>query len=85
MEFGLGVSSLANCNGTAKIGLGFGAGQNLTTGDFNIDIGNAGVAGEARTIRIGNQASRTGTYIAGINGTTIPGGKGVVIDANAWA
>jgi hypothetical protein len=78
----VGATSLSNCNGSGNIALGFGAGQNLTTGDFNIDIGNNGVAGEARTIRIGNQASQTATYIAGINGTTIPGGNGVVIDAN---
>jgi len=77
----LGVGSLGDCNGTANIGLGFGAGQNLTTGDFNIDIGNAGVAGEARTIRIGDQSAQGATYIAGINGTTIPRGTGVLIDA----
>ena len=61
--------------------MGFGAGQNLTTGDFNIDIGNNGVGGEARTIRIGDQSAQGATYIAGINGATVPKGTGVLIDA----
>jgi hypothetical protein len=78
----IGTRALFNTTGSVNIALGFGAGENLTTGDFNIDIGNAGVAGESRAIRIGNQAAQTAAYIAGINGTTIPGGQGVVIDAN---
>jgi len=45
--------------------LGDFAGFNLTTGQFNIDIGNDGVAGESRTIRIGD-SSQTRAFIAGI-------------------
>jgi len=41
-------------------------GFNLTTGDFNIDIGNAGVADEANTIRIGTSGDQTKTFVAGI-------------------
>ena len=36
-------------------------------GNNNIDIGNAGVAGEANTIRIGTQGTQTQTFIAGIS------------------
>ena len=33
----------------------------------NIDIGNMGVGGESKTIRIGTKNSQTFTYIAGIS------------------
>jgi Chaperone of endosialidase len=72
----------SNTTGGGNIALGSDAGFNLTTGDNNIDIGNAGVAGESSTIRIGTQGTQTRTFIAGISGTTMPGGTGVVIDAN---
>src|SRR5438876_2799890 len=77
-----GWSSLTNnSNGSFNIALGYKAGQNLT-GDNNIDVGNLGGAGEANTIRIGNQVAgtddvgfphpaHTATYIAGIANTTI--------------
>src|SRR6267143_2036394 len=57
-----------NSTGTANIAIGFNAGSNLTTGDNNIDIGNAGVADEANTIRIGT--SQIATFIAGVSGAT---------------
>ena len=65
--------------------MGYDAGCLLTTGDNNIDIGNVGVAGEANTIRIGQQVAttdpspsagigtlpaHTATFIAGIYGAT---------------
>ena len=59
-----------NTTGGFNIGLGDAAGQNLTVGDSNIDIGNEGVAGESNTIRIGNVAVQTRTFIAGIRGRT---------------
>ena len=74
-----GWSSLTNnSKGSFNIALGYKAGQNLT-GDNNIDVGNLGGAGEANTIRIGNQVAgtddvgfphpaHTATYIAGIAG-----------------
>jgi hypothetical protein len=40
--------------------------SNITTGGNNIDIGNAGVAGESNTIRVGG--TQTKTFIAGIRG-----------------
>ena len=56
-------------------------------------LANLGVAVESNTIRIGavvaatdflgvTHPKHTATYIAGINGATMPGGTGVVIDAN---
>jgi uncharacterized coiled-coil protein SlyX len=57
--------------------LGVNAGNELTTGDNNIDIGNEGVAAEADTIRIGGDTGfgfQTSTYIAGIAGQTVGAG-----------
>jgi Chaperone of endosialidase len=71
---GHGYSALLNnTTGVGNIALGSFAGANLTTGDNNIDIGNQGVAGEARTVRIGTQGTHTATYLAGINGAGVMG------------
>jgi hypothetical protein len=61
--------------------LGSYAGQMLTTGSNNIDIGNLGAAAEENTIRIGTQGTQTGAYIAGIYGANVANGLGVVVDA----
>ena len=71
-----------NTVGSHNIALGYNAGYNLTTGSNNIEIGNPGLAGELNTIRIGAVRAQTNTYIAGIIGVTVPGGVGVIIDAN---
>jgi len=77
-----GESALAsNTIGNNNIALGNSAGENLTTGDNNIDIGNAGVAGESNKIRIGTIGTQKNTFIAGINGVTVAGGVGVIIDS----
>jgi hypothetical protein len=60
---------LNNTSGDDNIALGNNAGSLLTTGNFNIDIGNAGLAGESNTIRIGNNL-HTRAFIAGIRGVT---------------
>ena len=62
--------------------MGASAGTNLRTGNKNIDIGNAGVTDESNTIRIGNVANQSATFIAGISGATVAGGVGVIIDTN---
>jgi hypothetical protein len=65
-----GEAALAgNTAGNSNIALGYAAGFNLTTGDNNIAIGNAGVAGEAGTIRIGS-TGQSRAFIAGIRGVT---------------
>jgi hypothetical protein len=88
-----GWSSLFNnSTGSFNIALGYKAGA-LTTGDNNIDVGNLGGAGEANTIRIGNQVAgtddvgfphlpHTATHIAGIYGTTVAKSTAVFIDSN---
>ncbi len=80
---GVGINALENnTSGSSNIALGDSAGISLTSGSNNIDIGNKGVAGEANTIRIGKKGTQTTTVIAGIRGTTVAGGIGVLIDAN---
>ncbi len=61
--------------------MGYNAGANVTIGGGNIDIGNAGVASESGTIRIGRQGIQTATFIAGISGTAVVGDT-VVVDGN---
>ena len=73
---------LHNTAGSGNIALGASAGTNLRTGNKNIDIGNAGVTDESNTIRIGNVANQSATFIAGISGATVGGGVGVIIDSS---
>jgi hypothetical protein len=78
-----GVGALGgNTTGNSNVALGIGAGGALTTGSNNIDIGNAGVAAEANTIRIGKPGTQTATFIAGISGKTASGGVAVYVNAN---
>ena len=78
-----GVQALLNnTTGGGNIALGFNAGFNLTTGSNNIDIGNVGVAGEANMIRIGKQETQTGTFVAGIFGSTAASGVGVIVNSS---
>jgi uncharacterized coiled-coil protein SlyX len=77
-----GFQALLNAAGSSNIAMGFNAGINLTTGNSNIDIGNSGVAGEGRTIRIGTVGTHTNTFIAGIHGVTVASAVGVVVDVN---
>ncbi|OYW69819.1 MAG: hypothetical protein B7Z21_00615, partial [Verrucomicrobiales bacterium 32-60-5] len=65
-----------NTTGGSNIALGNRAGQNLTTGSNNIDIGHSGVAGESNTIRIGDGTTQTDTYLTGVvhgNGSGLTG------------
>ena len=78
----IGSNALYSTTGGSNIALGFQAGFNLTTGSLNIDIGNAGVAAEANTIRIGTVGSQSNAYIAGISGVTVAGGIGVIVDGS---
>ena len=77
-----GALALLQNTGNNNIGLGQYAGGNLTNGDNNIDIANAGVAGESNTIRIGDQAANTAVFVAGINGVDMSSGKSVFVNAN---
>ena len=73
---------LNNTTGNNNIAMGVAAGQNLTTGNNNIDIGNLGIAGESNKIRIGTVGVQQATSIAGIRGTIVPGGVGVIVGLN---
>jgi hypothetical protein len=75
-----GFGALNNNTGSGNIALGSDAGTALTTGGSNIDIGAPGVAGESGTLRIG--FSQFNTFIAGISGTTVPGGVAVIVGAD---
>ena len=78
-----GLNALfSNTTGSSNIAVGAGAGSNLTTGDNNIHIGNAGVAGEFNTIRIGTQGTQMRTFIAGISGTAVSGGVAVRVNSS---
>src|SRR5208337_1536375 len=59
--------------GSGNIALGFEAGQALTTGNNNIDIGNVGKAAEKQTIRIGTQGAQTAAFVQGIHDTPVTG------------
>ena len=79
---GIGFNALAsNATGSDNVALGDFAGELLTTGNGNIEIGNPGEAGEADTTRIG--AFQTRTFIAGIHNVTTAGAAiPVVIDGS---
>jgi len=67
----MGFTALANSTGNNNVGLGANAGQNLTTGSNNIDIGSPGFAGDSGLTRID-----------GIDGTTVAGGVPVLVNGN---
>jgi hypothetical protein len=75
-----GFGALNKNTGSGNIALGSDAGTALTTGGSNIDIGAPGVAGESGTLRIG--FTQFNIFIAGISGTTVPGGVAVVVGAD---
>ena len=75
--------SQSNTTGSVQSSrIGKQAGVNLTTGSNNIDIGNVGVAGDANMIRIGKQGTQTGTFVAGIFGSTVASGVGVIVNSS---
>ena len=74
--FALGNSQ----TGSGNIAIGFSAGSAATSGSNNVDIANIG-ANASGTIRIGS-SNQSNTYIAGINGATVAGGIGVIVDSS---
>jgi trimeric autotransporter adhesin len=77
----IGFDALLYSSGDGNIALGGDAGIFLTTGDFNIYIGNQGKVSESRTIRIGDPLNQSATFIAGISGATVTG-TAVVVNGN---
>jgi hypothetical protein len=78
----LSGQNLTTGSNNIVIGAGILGGSSLTTGDSNIDIGNAGVATESGTIRVGTSGVQALAFMAGIYGvaTGLPG-TAVVIDS----
>ena len=72
----------AKTSGNENIALGDGAGSFVSGGNWNIHIGSVGSPGDNLTIKIGEQGTQTGTYIAGISGTSISGGAQVYVNAS---
>jgi hypothetical protein len=66
-----GVQALYNnMTGNFNTAIGFNAGLN-TTGSYNVNIGNQGVAGESRTVRIGTgDGTHTRMFLAATRGVT---------------
>jgi hypothetical protein len=79
----LGDGTLTSNNGSQNVAVGAFAGSNLTTGSFNIDINNSGVAGDVQTTRIGD-SSQFAAFIGGIRGRTTGTANAipVLIDSN---
>jgi Chaperone of endosialidase len=79
------LGNFLNATGSGNIALGYGAGGALIEGDNNIYIGNQGPNNfpgeEDNTIRIGDPAVQTTTFIAGIYGVTASGGTSVYINS----
>jgi hypothetical protein len=73
---------LNNATGSNNIALGAAAGQNISQGVNNIDVGNDGVGGDSNTICTGTQGTQTAAFIAGIRGTAITGGIPVGVNSS---
>lgn len=70
----IGTNALyGNTTGSWNIAVGYQAGNNITTGNYNIDVGNSANASDSGVIRIGDPASQSSAYIAGITSTSISG------------
>jgi hypothetical protein len=65
----VGSGALSFSTGSQNIGIGYLAGNTLTSGNNNIYIGNQGAGDEFQTIRLGSVQTRT--FIAGIATTPI--------------
>jgi hypothetical protein len=79
----IGTRALLSATGNYNVALGDSAGEFLSAGDNNIDIGYnvLGVKGESNTIRIGN-TDIIATHISGISGQTVVGGAAVFVDSH---
>jgi Chaperone of endosialidase len=75
----VGSQALVSNTGFQNTALGDEAGFFITTGSFNIDIGNGGNASDSETMRIGQ--FQNATFIAGISGTN-QGGPAAAVFIN---
>ncbi len=80
---GIGVGALAaNDSGSSNIAIGFAADSAAPSGSNNIMVGNIGQPSDSGTIRIGDMASQTSTFIAGIYQEQVDIGSQVLVDEN---
>jgi hypothetical protein len=77
------AGSTYGIDGSSNILVGFGAGEAITTGSNNIEIGNPGFAGDSGRIRIGAEGSQTATYIAGIRQAALVKGTALQVGITA--
>src|SRR5205814_8138983 len=61
---------ISNTTGNNNLALGTDAGKNLSAGDYNVYISNAGLNGETGAIRIGTTGTPTSLLAAGVRGVT---------------
>ncbi len=79
----LGTEALySNQTGTNNIAIGYYAGGTPLAGNYNIEIGNFGLAKDNKVIRIGTQGTQTFTQIAGIYDSKVINGRAVVVDSH---
>jgi len=70
----VGVDALYQTSGSSNTALGDGAGSQISSGSWNIDIGNSGTSGDNGVIRIGSgNKTNSATYIFGISNSQIIG------------
>jgi Chaperone of endosialidase len=69
----VGYQALAANTGGGNIALGSGAGVNLTSGGFNMYLGNEGVGSESATIRIGSGLQHSRLFVAGVFNSGVSG------------
>lgn len=61
----IGTAALANATSNGNTAIGNLAGLNVVSGDFNIMIGNVGLAADSFTIRLGDPTTHTRTFLSG--------------------
>ncbi len=69
-------------SGSYNIALGWQAGYNVQSGQYNIEIGNEGTNSDSGLIRIGTAGNQTSAYIAGIFNATSVSGSTVLINSS---
>jgi hypothetical protein len=74
--FALNASTI----GGGNIGIGYGAAKAVTSGSYNIEIGNQGTSTDSNVIRIGTSGQQMSTYIAGIANSGVSGASAVLVD-----
>jgi hypothetical protein len=78
----VGYGALPAATGSNNVAIGNAAGGAATDGDNDVYLASPGQASESNTIRIGTPGTHNTTFIAGISGSTIGSGTGVLVDGS---